>query len=94
MGFGKPLVDRPHSHGAINAALRGAAIASADVILFAPIFALTYIWTSPPDEHWNLLGLTLMLLIGSAVAVWWLAALVGALVGWALFRLASFRRAR
>jgi hypothetical protein len=30
---------------------------------------------SPPTEHWNLFGLTLIVLAGSAVAVWWLSQL-------------------
>ena len=87
--FGKSLLDWPPSQGPRIAALRGAAIASAALLFFAPLFATVYIWTGPPNEHWNLLGLTLMLLLGSAVAVWWLAIVVGALVGWTLFRLAS-----
>jgi len=72
--FGKSLLDWPPSQGPRIAALRGAAIASAALLLFAPLFATVYIWTGPPKEHWTLLGLTLMLLLGSAVAVWWLAA--------------------
>jgi hypothetical protein len=92
--FGKPLLDWHPSHGARIAALRGAAIASAALLFFAPLFATVYIWTSPPNEHWDLLGLTLMLLVGSAVSLWWLATIVGALVGWTLFRLASLDSAR
>jgi hypothetical protein len=92
--FGKPLLDLSPSPGPRIAALRGAAIASAALMLFAPLFATVYIWTSPPNEHWNLLGLTLMLLVGSAVAVWWLAMIVGALMGWTLFRLASLDSGR
>jgi hypothetical protein len=86
--FGKPLFDPVRPCRPRNAALRGAAIASVALLLFAPLFATLYILTSPPTEHWNLLGLTLMVLAGSAVAVWWLVAAVGAAVGWALFRLA------
>jgi hypothetical protein len=87
--FGKPLLDPERVRSPRNAALRGAAIASVAQLLFAPLFATFYIWTSPPTEHWNLFGLTLIVLAGSAVAVWWLVAAVGAAVGWALFRLAS-----
>jgi hypothetical protein len=55
--------------GAVMVTLRGAAIASVALLLFAPLFATFYILTSPPTEHWNLLGLTLMVLAGSAVAM-------------------------
>ena len=87
--LGKPLLDPALVRKPGIAALRGVVIASVALLLFAPLFASFYILTSPPSEHWNLVGLTLMVLAGSAVAVWWLVAAVGAAVGWALFRLAS-----
>jgi hypothetical protein len=89
--FGKPLLDMRAAQAPRIAALRGAAIASVALLLFAPLFATLYIWTSPPNEHWNMLGLTLLVLVGSIVAVWWLVAAAGALVGWILFLLASHR---
>jgi hypothetical protein len=86
--LGKPLFD-PRVRSPISAALRGAAIASLALLLFAPLFASLYVWTQAPHEHWSILSLTLLMLIGSALVIWWLVALVGAAAGWALSRLAS-----
>jgi hypothetical protein len=88
--LGKPLFDPARVSRPGIAALRGALIASIALLFFAPLFATLYVWTSPPTEHWNILGLTFLVLVGSAVAVWWLVALTGAAVGWALYRLASY----
>lgn len=86
--LGKPLLDarvgRPR-----NAALRGALIGSLALLLFAPLFVTLYVWTEPANEHWNILGLTVLVLLGSAMAVWWLVVLVGAAVGWTLHHLTS-----
>jgi hypothetical protein len=87
--LGAPLMNSARTRNAKVAALRGVAIASLAVLLFAPLFATIYVWTAPPNEHWNVVGLTLVLLIGSAVAVWWIAGVIGAVVGWMLFRLGS-----
>jgi hypothetical protein len=37
-------------------------------------------------EHWGILGLAFLALIGGFLAVWWLVALTGAVVGWGLNR--------
>jgi hypothetical protein len=87
--LGKPLFDPVQVRNPISAALRGAAIASLALLLFAPLFASLYVWTQASHEHWSILSLTLLMLIGSALVIWWLVALVGAAAGWALFRLAS-----
>jgi hypothetical protein len=84
--FGKPLLISARTRSARVAALRGVAIASFALLLFAPLFATIYVLTAPANEHWNVVGLTLVLLIGSTVAVWWIAAMIGAAVGWMLFR--------
>jgi hypothetical protein len=89
LALGAPLFDPMRVRSPATAALRGAAIASAALLLFAPLFSTLYIWTSPPTEHWNPLGLTLVVLAGSVITVWWLVAVLGAVVGWALFRSAS-----
>lgn len=92
--FGKPLLDPARVSRPGMAALRGAVIASVGMLLFAPLFATLYVWTSPPAEHWNVLGLTFLVLAGSALAVWWLVALTGAAVGWTLYRLVSYDTSR
>lgn len=86
--FGKPLIDSAHRPGI--AALRGIAIGSVALALFAPMFAIVYVWTSPPTEHWSIPELALLVLPGSILAVWWLVAAIGGAVGWALSRLASY----
>jgi len=91
--LGKPLFEPARYCGPINAALRGAGIASLALLLFAPLFASVYVWTQASYEHWSILNLTLLMLIGSAFVIWWLVAIVGALAGWALSRLASYARA-
>ena len=83
--LGKPLLDPARVRSSINAALRGAAIASLALLLFAPIFATLYVLTQEPYERWSIVSLTLLMLIGSAFVVWWLVALIGAAVGWALY---------
>jgi hypothetical protein len=92
--LGKPLFNPARVRRPGIAALWGATIASVSLLLFAPLFATLYVWTSPPTEHWNIVGLTFLVLVGSAVAVWWLVAATGAAVGWALFRLASYHAGR
>jgi hypothetical protein len=87
--LGKSLLDPARVSRPGIAALRGAAIASVALLLFAPLFATLYVWTSPPTEHWSIPGLTFLVLVGSALAVWWLVAATGAAVGWALYRMAS-----
>jgi hypothetical protein len=92
--LGKPLLDSGRVRRASSAALRGALISSLALLLFAPLFAIAYVWTQPATEHWSILGLTYLLLLGSALAVWGRVALIGAAVGWALYRLASYDAGR
>ena len=88
--LGKPLLDPARVRSSINAALRGAAIASLALLLFAPMFATLYVLTQAPYEHWSILNLTLLLLIGSAFVAWWLVALIGAAAGLALYLVTSY----
>jgi hypothetical protein len=88
--LGKPLLAAGHVHTPTVAALRGAVTASVALLLFAPLFAFLYVWTSPPTEHWSVVALTFFVLIGSAVSVWWLAAATGALTGLVLSSLGSY----
>jgi hypothetical protein len=85
--IGKPLLDA--APGRITRpALRGAVIGSLGLALFAPLFSTLYVMTEPSTEHWNVFGLTLLVFLGAMVAAWWLVALVGAGVAFALHRLA------
>jgi hypothetical protein len=86
--LGKLLLDsarvRPGS-----AALCGAIISSLALLLFAPLFATVYILTQPAAEHWESVSLTFLLLVGSAFVMWFRLAVIGAAVGWVLYRLAA-----
>ena len=85
------LCGRPLSKGTLTsgtgAALWGAVIASLALVFFAIAFASLYVVTEPPNEHWDLAGLVMIILIGATVAVWWIVALVGAGVGYLLYHL-------
>jgi hypothetical protein len=83
--LGGPLLDSARVRAPGGAALRGAAIASVALLLFAPLFATLYAGTAPPSEHWSILGLTSLVLVGGALAVWRLVAAIGAAVGVALW---------
>jgi hypothetical protein len=89
--LGKPLLDSARVCSPGIAALRGAVIASVALLRFAPLFVTLYAWTNPPAEHWSIPGLTFLVLAGSALGVWWRVAATGAVVGWALYRLASYK---
>jgi hypothetical protein len=86
---GGPLADATRPIGTPRALLQGAAVATLALLLFAPLFALLFTWTAPGT---SIVGLTVAVLIFSALAVWWLVAAVGAAVGWLLHRVASGRR--
>ena len=57
------------------------------LLLFAPLFAAVYVLTQPATEHWDIVSLTYLLLVGSAFVIWFRVALIGAAVGWMLYRL-------
>jgi hypothetical protein len=82
--LGHPLV-RPSPPGGDGAAvLRGVAIATVALILFAPLYAWVLKWTEP---GWtSVIGLTVLVLEFGALAMWWALAVVGGLVGWGLYR--------
>ena len=92
--LGKRLLNSARVCGPRSAALWGMAIASLALLLFAPLFATLYVWTQPATEHWSILGLTFLVLVGGVLTVWWLVALTGGAVGWALYRLASYDAGR
>ncbi|MEJ2377604.1 MAG: hypothetical protein P8Y71_20170, partial [Pseudolabrys sp.] len=87
--LGGPLLDKTRCTS-VRAALRGAAIGFVALLLFAPLFAIIYVWTEPATEHANIPGLAVVLLIGGAFAVLWQVTMIGAAVGWGLYRLASY----
>ena len=87
--LGKPLLDPARVCMARSAAVRGAGIGTLALLLFAPLFSTLYVLTQPATEHWSILGLAFLVLVGGFLAVWWLVALTGAVVGWGLNRLAS-----
>ncbi len=84
--LGKPLSHPGPARGALAAGLRGAIIATVALLLFAPLFA-TLFTLSEPGGSSSVLGLTSLLLAGSAFAAWLPAAALGAGVGWLLFTL-------
>jgi hypothetical protein len=86
--IGKPLLDIGPNQRISRPALRGAVIGSLGLALFAPLFSTLYVLTEPSTEHWNVFGLTILVLLGAMVAVWWLVALTGAVVAFLVHRLA------
>jgi hypothetical protein len=82
-----PILDATRMRTPAEAAFRGAVVGSVAILLFAPMFALVFTWTAPGRS--TLLGLTAAVLIFAALAVWWLVVMIGALLGWLLFWLAS-----
>jgi hypothetical protein len=85
--LGPPILDTSHPPSQGSAVLRGAGIASVALLGFAPLFAVVFAWPAPGRT--TILGLTAAVLLFSVIAVWWVAALVGGLVGWMLQRLAT-----
>lgn len=88
--LGKPLLDATRVCRPRSAAIRGAVISSVALLIFAPLFATVYVMTQPVTEHWDIVSLTFLLLVGSVVVIWWLVTLIGAAIGWALFHVASY----
>jgi hypothetical protein len=80
--LGRPLLTG--RSGIKRAALRGVLIGSVALLLFAPLFSGAYVYTQPA-EHWDVFGLAVMILIGSAVVIWWLVAIVSAAVASILY---------
>ena len=79
-GLGAPLLHPTRCGSGSWAALRGAGIALAALVVFAPLFALVLKWTEP---GWSsLLSLTALILWFSLLAMGWAVVVVGALAGW------------
>ena len=86
--LGKWLFDSARGRSS-SAALRGAAIGSMALLLYAPLFATVYVLTQPATEHWDIASLTFLMLVGSVFVIWLRVALIGAAIGWVLHRLTS-----
>lgn len=85
--LGAPLCDPSRSNPA-GAVGRGAVVASISIVVFAPLFATLFAWTTPGRLD-SIAGTAVGILIFSAFAFWWMVALVGGVVGWALRRMPS-----
>jgi hypothetical protein len=82
--LGAPLLDPARCRSGGNAALRGAATSLAALVIFAPLFAFGIKWTEP---GWTSpLGLAWLVLTVGLLAVGWMVAVVGAGVGWLVWR--------
>jgi len=85
--LGRPLVAPSRSRSGWWAARRGAFVATVALMLFAPMFATVIKWTEP---GWtSVVSLSVLVLWFAFIAVWWVLAAVGALVGWLLHRRAG-----
>lgn len=84
---GGPLCDPTRSKSAGRVLLRGAGVATLALVIFAPLFAVLFAWTT--RGHVGVVGMMVLVLSFSAVAVWWFVAAVGGGVGWLLRHLAS-----
>jgi hypothetical protein len=88
--LGRPLVAPSRPRSGWWAARRGAGIATVALMLFAPMFATVIKWTEP---GWTgVASLSVLVLWFAFIAVWWMLAAVGAVVGWLLYRSAGSGR--
>ncbi len=82
--LGAPLLDPARCRSAWDAALRGAATSLAALMLFALLFGFGIKWTEP---GWTSpFGLAWLVLTAGLLAVGWMVAVVGAGVGWLVWR--------
>jgi hypothetical protein len=82
--FGRPLATPAGLQDDRGAVVRGVAIAAAAFLLYAPLFAWVLGWSEP---GWtNVLGLTALVAAFGILAVGWVLAGTGGLVGWLLNR--------
>ena len=79
--FGRLLLSAP---AVTRAALCGVLIGSVALLLFAPLFSAIYVFTHSA-EGWDVPALAAIILIGSAVVIWWLVAIVSAAVATLLY---------
>jgi hypothetical protein len=86
---GAPLCGRARTISRGAAVVRGAAVATLALVIFAPMFATLFVWTTPGRT--SVLGMTVLVLMFSGLAAWWVVAAVGGVVGWLLHAVASRR---
>ncbi len=86
---GIALCDPARSISQVDAALRGAVVATLALVIFAPTFAVFFAYTAPGQT--NVLGMTIVVLKFSLLAIWWFAVPIGGAVGWLLHHVASGR---
>jgi hypothetical protein len=84
---GGPLCDPERVGSRGRAMLRGAAVATLSLVIFAPTFAVLFAWTAPGRT--SIVGTTVLVLTFSAVGIWWLVAAVGGALGWLLHHLGA-----
>lgn len=82
--LGRPLAAPTAPGRGGGAMLRGVGVATAALLLFAPLYACVVKWTEP---GWtSVLGLATAVLGVAALTLWWTLAVVGGLAGWLLYR--------
>jgi hypothetical protein len=69
--------------------MRGALVGMLALVIFAPVFATVFAWTAPGRA--SIVGLAILVLTFSAVALVWPVAVVGGAVGLLLHGIASRR---
>jgi hypothetical protein len=84
---GAPLCDPARIISQRHAVVRGVAVATLALAIFAPMFAAFFAYTAPGRT--NVLGMVILVLTFSMLAIGGIAALVGGAVGWLLHHVAS-----
>jgi hypothetical protein len=83
---GAPLCDPARTISQRHAVVRGVAVATLALAIFAPMFAAVFACTAPGRT--NVLGMVILVLTFSVLAIGGIAALVGGAVGWLLHHVA------
>jgi hypothetical protein len=84
---GAPLCDPARTISERNAVVRGMAVATFALLIFAPMFAAFLGYTVPGRT--NVLGMVILVLMFSLLAIGGTAVLVGGALGWLLHHVAS-----
>jgi hypothetical protein len=84
---GAPLCDPARIVSQREAVIRGVGVATLAWVIFAPMFAAFFAYTAPGRT--NVLGMVILVLTFSVLAIGGVAALVGGAVGWLLHHVVS-----